>query len=182
MTIDRQGLKDKNVDEEDVADVLELAKTRKKAREKKEEKERREKERREKERKAKEKEKERRKKRNEEERRRKEELKKQGKKEKVQSSPSIAPTEFERVARKAQKKKEKVVSGLLKMKVIVQGAKALTQEKKEVKLREQEELLNKIDKVPLFAKKRKVKNTLSEELVEEFKRELDNLSPLEEKS
>lgn len=53
----------------------------------------------------------------EEERRRKKELKKQGKNE--QSSFPVTSTEFERVMRKAQGKKEKVAYSLLKMKVTV---------------------------------------------------------------
>lgn len=54
-------------------------------------------------------------------RRRKEELKKQGKKDKERSFSSITAIEFKRVARKAQEKKKKVASGLLKIKAKVQG-------------------------------------------------------------
>ncbi|KAA0025462.1 protein MNN4-like [Cucumis melo var. makuwa] len=45
---------------------------------------------------------------------------------------------------------------------------------------EWEELLNKIEKLSLSTKRDKMRKTLSEELVEEFERELDNLSPLED--
>lgn len=50
------------------------------------------------------------------------------------------------------------------------------QEKKETRLKEQEELLNKVDKVTLSVDKGKAKRTQSEEICEEFK-ELEELSP-----
>ena len=53
------------------------------------------------------------------------------------------------------------------------------QEKKETRLKEQEELLNKVDKVTLSVDKGKPKRTQSEEICEEFK-ELEELSPLED--
>lgn len=53
-------------------------------------------------------------------------------------------------------------------------------EKKEVKLKEREELLNKIDQVFLSTVKGKAKKTSNEEFIEGFKRELGNLSPLED--
>ncbi|KAA0032115.1 protein MNN4-like [Cucumis melo var. makuwa] len=86
-----------------------------------------------------------------------------------QASSPITPTELERIARKAHEKKEKVTSSLLKVKVTTQGAKAFVQEKKEVKLREWDELFNKIDQVTLPAEKGKMRKTPSEKIYEEFK-------------
>lgn len=54
------------------------------------------------------------------------------------------------------------------------------QDKKKVKLREQKELLNKIDQAPISTKKGKVRKTPSEEICEEFERKLEDLSPLED--
>ncbi|TYK01186.1 protein MNN4-like [Cucumis melo var. makuwa] len=70
-------------------------------------------------------------------------------------------------------------TGLLKIKVKAQGIKALEEEKKEIKLREKEELLNKVDKVALSVEKRKEEKTF-EEHCEEFKKEIEELSPLED--
>lgn len=53
-------------------------------------------------------------------------------------------------------------------------------EKKEVKLKEREELLNKVDQVSLSTVKGKAKKTSNEEFIEGFKRELGHLSPLED--
>ena len=61
------------------------------------------------------------------------------------------------VARKAQENTEKVKTGLLKIKFRAQRVKALAEEKKETKLREQEELLCKVDKIALSAEKSKGK-------------------------
>lgn len=49
-------------------------------------------------------------------------------------------------------------------------------------MREREELLNKIEKVPLSVEKGKVKKTPSNELVEEFETELEVLSPLKDET
>ena len=57
------------------------------------------------------------------------------------SSP-IAEIEFERMAKKPQEKSEKVKSRLLKIKVKVQGLKALVEEKFETNKERQEELLS----------------------------------------
>ena len=54
------------------------------------------------------------------------------------------------------------------------------QEKKEMRLKEQEELLNKVDKVTLFVKKGKAKRTQSEEICEELEKKLEDLSPVED--
>lgn len=70
------------------------------------------------------------------------------------SSP-IDETGFERVTKKAQTKTEKVMSELLKIKVKAQCVKALVEEKFETKLKGQEELLSKVDKVSLSAKNSK---------------------------
>ncbi|KAA0053481.1 protein MNN4-like [Cucumis melo var. makuwa] len=76
-------------------------------------------------------------------------------------------------------REEGKASGFLKLKVTAHDIKALVQEKKETRLKEQEELLNKVDKVTLSVDKGKPKRTQSEEICEEFK-ELEELSPLED--
>lgn len=73
-------------------------------------------------------------------RRREKKLKKQGR-DKEGSSTLIVETKFERIARKAKYKKEKVVAYLFHIKVNEQGIRALIEEKKDVKLRERETLL-----------------------------------------
>lgn len=52
-------------------------------------------------------------------------------------------------------------------------------EKKETKLREQEELLNKVEKVALSTEKGKTKKT-TEEYCKEFEREVEELSPFKD--
>ena len=73
-----------------------------------------------------------------------------------------------------------MASDLLKLKVTTHGVKALTKEKKEIKLKEWENLFNKVKKVSLSTEKGKAKRTRSEEVCEEFEKELRNLSPLKE--
>lgn len=82
----------------------------------------------------------------------------------------IVPTKFKRVAKESQKS-EKVISRLPKIKVKAQGAKALADEKKENKLKEQEEHLNRVDKVALSTKKGKAKKII-EEYCKEFEKEM----------
>lgn len=66
--------------------------------------------------------------------------------------------------KKAQEKKIKVASDLLKLKVTTHGVKALMKEKKEIKLKEWENLFNKVKKVSLSTEKGKAKRTRSEEV------------------
>ncbi|KAA0060680.1 protein MNN4-like [Cucumis melo var. makuwa] len=87
-------------------------------------------------------------------------------------STSIVETEFERVAKKTKEKKEKVAYDLLKIKLKARGFKALAQEKKETKLKEQHKLLNKMNKVSFFVVKDKAMKTSNEEICEELEKEL----------
>lgn len=64
----------------------------------------------------------------------------------------------------------------MKIKVAAHGVKALAQEKRETKLWEWEELINKAEKIALSAEKVKAKKTSGEEI---FK-ELEKLSPFED--
>lgn len=80
------------------------------------------------------------------------------------TSSLIESTEFERVTKKAQEKHEKVKSGPLEIKVKAHDIKALVDEKKETKLREQEELLNKTN----------------DEYCKEFERKMEVLSPFKD--
>uniref|UniRef100_A0A9I9CUS3 Protein MNN4-like n=1 Tax=Cucumis melo TaxID=3656 RepID=A0A9I9CUS3_CUCME len=96
------------------------------------------------------------------------------------SSTFIVETDFERVTRKAQEKKEKVVLDLIRIKIKAHGDKALTKTKKEVKLSRRGKLLNKIEKIPLSTEKGNVKKTQIKELVENFDREMNELSPLDD--
>lgn len=105
-------------------------------------------------------------------------MEEQGKNDQKTPSLPIAQTEFQRVAEKVQVKKENVAFGLLKLKVIKQGVKTLTEEKKETKFREWEELLDKAEKATLSTKKGKAKKTLSE-LCEKLEKELEEESPIE---
>ena len=107
-------------------------------------------------------------------------MEKQGKKDKETSSSPIILTKFERVTKKVQEKKEKMAYGLFKLKVTVQGVKALAQAKKETKLKERKELLNKVEKVTLSVKKGKAKKTHSEEYDKEMEKELEDESPLDD--
>lgn len=70
------------------------------------------------------------------------------------------------MAKKAQEKTEKVRIGLLKIKVKGQGVKTWAENKKKIKLKEREELLNRRIKWP-------------SPLCEEFEKEIDELSPFE---
>ncbi|TYK02168.1 protein MNN4-like [Cucumis melo var. makuwa] len=83
--------------------------------------------------------------------------------------------------KKICKKTEKVKFGLLKIKVKVEGVKALAEEEKETKIREQEELLNQGEKVALFAGKDKDKEKTFDEHCKEFEKEIEELSHLEDK-
>lgn len=107
-------------------------------------------------------------------------MEKQGERDCKGSSTSIAKTKFERVLEKAQEKKENVTSSLLKLKVTTHGFKALAQEKKEMRMKEQEELLNKVDKVTLPTKKGNLKRTSSEEIYKELEKELKDLGSLKD--
>ncbi|KAE8637518.1 hypothetical protein CSA_004751 [Cucumis sativus] len=62
----------------------------------------------------------------------------------------------------------------------VEGVKALAQAKKETKLKERKELLNKVEKVTLSVKKGKAKKTHSEEYDKEMEKELEDESPLDD--
>ncbi|KAA0041276.1 protein MNN4-like [Cucumis melo var. makuwa] len=92
----------------------------------------------------------------------------------------MVQTEFERVVNKAQEKTEKVRARLLKIKVKAQRAMALAEGKKEIKLRQPEELLNKVDKLALSVEKGKEKEKTFEEFYKEFEKEIDEFSPLED--
>ncbi|KAA0062287.1 protein MNN4-like [Cucumis melo var. makuwa] len=63
-----------------------------------------------------------------------------------------------------------------RVKLVREFLRVLPYEKKEIKLREQEELLNKVDKISLSIKKGKTKKTSSEEIYEEFEKKLEDLS------
>uniref|UniRef100_A0A9I9DG53 Protein MNN4-like n=1 Tax=Cucumis melo TaxID=3656 RepID=A0A9I9DG53_CUCME len=98
----------------------------------------------------------------------------------ISASMPIAKIKFDRVSRKAQKEKEKVKTRLLKIKVKAQGVKALAEEKKEIKLKEQKELLNKVNKLALSVENSKEKEKTFEEYCEEFEKEISELSPLKD--
>ncbi|KAA0066500.1 protein MNN4-like [Cucumis melo var. makuwa] len=74
-----------------------------------------------------------------------------------------------------------VINGV-EIKVKTYGVKTLAQKKKEIRLREQEELLGKVEKVAIFAEKGKGEEKTFEEHYEEFEKEINELIPLEDKA
>lgn len=92
---------------------------------------------------------------------------------KENSSLPIAPIKFQKATKKAQEKDKKVKFGLLKIKVKGQGFKALAEEKKENKLREQRELLNKVEQVALSTEKGKTRKKTTEKYCKEFEKEME---------
>lgn len=66
---------------------------------------------------------------------------------------------------KLKKKKEKVATNLLHIKVKVQGVKALAEQKRETNLREWEELLKRIEEVSISVEKGKANKIPREELI-----------------
>ncbi|TYK05008.1 protein MNN4-like [Cucumis melo var. makuwa] len=80
-----------------------------------------------------------------------------------------------------QKKTKKVKSGLLKIKVKVQGAKALVEEKKKQR-RGIEELFGEVEKVAQSMEKGKCKKMTFKGHNDEFEKEIETLSPLKEEA
>lgn len=85
------------------------------------------------------------------------------------------------MAKKIQKKTKKVKSGLLKIKVKVQGAKALVEEKKKQR-RGIEELFGEVEKVAQSMEKGKCKKMTFKGHNDEFEKEIETLSPLKEEA
>lgn len=98
------------------------------------------------------------------------------------TSLPITKSEFDRVEKKAQEKTKMVKSGLLKIKEKAQDVRALTEEKKDAKLREREKLLSQIEKVALFGKKHKDKEMTFGEHCEEFEKKIEELSTLKDEA